>query len=179
MGTQQKKPQMEMLLRLCYALGLPLYAVLFDHPTTLRPQIRGKVLPPQSWRRRPGLPLDREYLRQELDNVLASDEYPPPSLAEITRRLGYAPGALYQCHSPACHAIVRRYKDYLHQRKDARMQGHREEFKQIALQLRREGATLTSKHIKPYLTHPGVLRDPEVRELIDEVCREMDNNQTV
>ena len=172
----EKVPQMDMLLRLCYSLGLPLHEILFQDPVATRLQIRGKVLSPQSWRRRPGLPLDREFIKQELDKVLASDEYPPISLTEVTRRLGYERQRLYQCHSSACHFIVQRYKDYIQQRKETRMQGHREEIKQIAFQLRREGVTLTRKHILSQLPHPAIMRNPEVRELVDEICQEVDNN---
>lgn len=175
----EKVPQMDMLLRLCYALRLPLHEVLFRDPSTLRPQVRGKVLPPPSWKHRPGSPLNREFIRRELDKTLASNEYPPLSLSEISRRLGYQQVVLYKCHSSACYSIARRYKHYLQQRKEARIQSYHEEIRQIALQLRREGVTLTRKHIKPYLTHPGILRDPKVRELADEVCRELDNNQAV
>jgi hypothetical protein len=175
----EKIPQMDMLLRLCYALDLSLHEVLFHDPGILHPRVRSKILPPQSWKRRPGLPLDREYLRQELEKALASDAYPPLSLAEVSRRLGYQQVTLYQCHADACHAIARQYKDYLQQRKETRMQGHREEIKQVALQLRREGVTLTRKHITPHLTHPAIMRNPEIRELVDAVIREVDDNQAI
>jgi hypothetical protein len=170
----EKVPQMDMLLRLCYALSLPLHEVLFHDPSTLHPQVRGKVVPPQSWRRRPGLPLDREFIRQELDKALASDECPPLSLAEVARRLGYEPVVLYQCHSSACYAIARRYKDYLQQRKEARMHSYREEIRQAALLLRKEGVTLTRKHITPHLNPPAIMRNPVIRKLVDEVIREVE-----
>ncbi|HEY1353409.1 MAG TPA: TniQ family protein [Ktedonobacteraceae bacterium] len=172
----EKVPQMDMLLRICSALSLSLHEMLFCDPNTLHPRIRDKVLPPQSWRRRPGLPLDREYLRQELENAFASDAYPPLSLAEISRRLGHLQVTLYQCHAEACYAIARRYKDYLQQRKETRMQGHREVMMQVALQLRREGVTLTRKHITLRLTHPALMRNPEIRELAEEVIREVEMN---
>jgi len=170
-------PQMNMLFRLCYALGLPLHEVLFSDPTTLCPQVRGQVvIPPQSWRRQPDTPRNKEYLRQELDKFVASEEYPPLSFAEVTRRLGCGHGLLYQCHASACHAIGRRYMDYLRQRKQMRMQHHREEIKQVALQLLEEGVTLTQKHIRLRLVHPAIMRNPDVRKLVDEVCQELRNN---
>jgi transcriptional regulator with XRE-family HTH domain len=170
----EKVPQMDMLLRICYALGLSLHEVLFHDPDILHPQIRSKVLPPQSWQRRPSLPIDRESLRQELEKARESDTYPPLSLSVISRRLGHQQTILYQCNAEACHAIVRRYKDYLRQRKKAHMQSYREEMKQVALQLRSEGVTLTRKHIRPHLTSPAIVRNPEIRELMDEVIRELE-----
>lgn len=175
----EKVPQMDMLLRLCYSLGLSLHEVLLHDPSTIHPHIKGKILSPQSWKRRPGLPLDKDFIRQELDKVLASDESPPLSLTEVTRRLGYEPQRLYQCHPSACHTIVRRYKDYVQRRKEIRMQGHREEIKQVALQLRREGVTLTLKHIMSQLPHPAIMRDPEVREIVEDVCQKLNDTQTI
>ena len=54
------------------------------------------------------------------------------------------------------------------------MQGYREEIKQIALQLQTQGVSLTQKHIAPHMAQPAILRDPKVRELLWEVCRELE-----
>jgi len=175
----KKVPQMDRLLRLCYSLGFPLHEMLFSDPAPIHLQIKGQVVVTPSWRRRPGLPLDREFIRQELEKVLVSDEYPPISLTEVTRRLGYGRLRLHQCHPSACHVIVQRHKDYIQQRKEIRMQGYREEIRQIALRLRREGVTLTRKHIMSQLSQPAMMRNLEVRELVDEVCQEPNNNWAI
>jgi hypothetical protein len=67
-------------------LGLSLHEILFHDLATIHPQIKGKVILPRSWKRRPGLPLDKVFIGQELDKVLVSDEYPPLSL-RLTFRL--------------------------------------------------------------------------------------------
>jgi hypothetical protein len=54
------------------------------------------------------------------------------------------------------------------------MQSHREEIEQITLQLRSEGVTPTLKHIMSQLPHPAIMRNPEVRELVNEVIRELE-----
>ncbi len=56
------------------------------------------------------------------------------------------------------------------------MQGYHEEIGQIALRLRREGVTLTRKHITSQLLQPAIMRNLEVRELIDEVCQKPNTN---
>jgi transcriptional regulator with XRE-family HTH domain len=53
----EKVPQMNRLLRLCDALGIPLHEMLFSDSASIHPQIKGKVVIPQSWKRRPGFPL--------------------------------------------------------------------------------------------------------------------------
>jgi hypothetical protein len=172
----EKVPQIGMLLQLCYSLSLSLSEVLFHDPTTLQPHVRDSTLPQQSWKHRLGAPIDRNHIRQELENVQASDQYPPLPLAEVARQLGYQEKVLYQCHQAACHAIAARYKAYRYQQKEVRMQGYREEIRHIALQLRSQSISLTQKHIAPHLAQPGILRDPQVRELLREVCQELEKS---
>jgi len=54
------------------------------------------------------------------------------------------------------------------------MQGYCEEMQHIARELRSQHVLLTQKHIAPYLNQQGILRDPEVRGLLREVCREVE-----
>lgn len=56
------------------------------------------------------------------------------------------------------------------------MQEYREEVRQVALHLQTQGVVLTQKPIAPYMTQPGILRDPKVRELLREVCHELETN---
>lgn len=55
-------------------------------------------------------------------------------------------------------------------------QVYREEIRQIALYLRAEQMSLTQKHIGRYLAQPAILRDPKVRELLREVCCELETS---
>lgn len=55
-----------------------------------------------------------------------------------------------------------------------RLRGYREEIRQIALLLQTEQVALTQRHIGRYLMQPAILRDPKVRELLREVCYEVE-----
>ncbi len=170
----EKVPQMGLLLQLCYRLGLSVSEVLFHDPTTLQPRLRESILPQRLWKHRSGAPIDRDHIRQELEKVQVSNQHPPLSLAEVARQLGYQESVLYQCHQGACYAIAARYKAYRSQRKEARMQGYREEIRQVARFLQTQGISLTQKHIAPYLVQPAMLRNPKIRELLRDVCRELE-----
>ena len=43
-----------------------------------------------------------------------------------------------------------------------------------SLYLQAEQVSLTQRHIGRYLAQPAILRDPKVRELLREVCRELE-----
>ena len=70
--------------------------------------------------------------------------------------------------------MASRYTAYLRELREKRLQGYREEIKQIALQLQAEQVALTRRHISRYLTQPAILRDPQVRALLREVRHEME-----
>jgi TniQ len=172
-------PGIHTLLQLCYALGISLFEFL------VKPLKEIHFLPKQTLLWIP-LPkekkldsIDRERFCQALKEALASDECPPPSLAEVARRLGVGSHMLYHCRWDTwdiCQAISLRYKAYVQHRKEERMQGHRKEIKQVALQLQADEVSLTRKHIASGLTQPGILRAPEIREVLQEVCHELETD---
>ena len=62
---------------------------------------------------------------------------------------------------------------YCQGQREKRLQGYREEIRRIALDLQAERVALTQRHIGRYLAQPAILRDPKVRALLQEVCREV------
>ncbi len=83
------------------------------------------------------------------------------------------PTTLYKINRDACHSIAERYKAYRSQLREKRLQGYREEIRQIALYLQTEQVALTQRHIGRYLAQPAILRDPQVRVILREACREV------
>lgn len=171
-------PEVTQLLRFCYRLNISLCEVLCDNLETPWPRLRDETsLKPSPAKRRKKTEINRAHIYQVLEDSVTSDEQPPPPLAEVARRLGFGYSEiryLYECHRDACFVISARHLMYRQQRREARMQGYREEIKQIALQLQTQGVSLTQKHIAPHMAQPGILRDPKVRELLWEVCRELE-----
>jgi len=175
-------PEIAQLLRLCYFLHLSLCEVFCNRLETLRPQLRDdelalKLLPAKQ---RKKTEINRMHIYQVLEETAMSDENPPPSLAEVARRLGFGYseiGHLYISHRDACATITARHLVYRQQQREARMQGYRKEIKRIAFELQSQHVLPTQKHIAPYLDRPGILRDPEVRKLLREVCQEVKDGE--
>lgn len=169
-------PEMDMLLRLCYRLDLPLCNVLFQVDEIPHPHFRDPV-PPALFSSRKRTPIDRERLFHLLEQAASKPEEPPPSLKEVGSRLGYQSTTLYKIHRNACHAITERYTMYRRNLREKRLQGYASEIRQIALKLQSEQVALTQRHISRYLAQPAILRDPKVRELLREVCHEIEINK--
>lgn len=173
----RKIPQADMLFRLCQALGLSLCEMFFGTPEALHPYVKQQIFLRRSWIRPPGIEVNRESLYQLLEDVLARNEQPPPSLAEVARQLGHEPSFLYQCAPTLSHEISARFQIHRHQRKEARMQRYREEIWTIARQLQAQGLSLTSPRLQQHLVHPGILRDRKVREMLQEIRQELGENR--
>jgi len=171
----QRIPEMEMLLRLCYRLDLSLCDVLFQESETLPISLKDPI-PPALFPSRKCTPIDKERLFHLLEQAAKSREEPPPSLKEVGRRLGYQSATLYKVNRTACHAVSSRYTAYRREVREKRMQGYASEIRQIVLQLQAEQVALTQRHIGRYLAQPAILRDPKVREILREVCHEVNSS---
>ena len=80
---------------------------------------------------------------------------------------------MYKINRVACYAIAERFTAYRRELREKRLQGYREEIRRVALYLQAEKVTLTQRHIARYLAQPAMLRDPQVRKLLREVCHEV------
>lgn len=166
-------PEMDMLLRLCYRLDLSLCEVLFQEEELLQPSLRDPV-PSAIFPSRKRTAIDKERIFHVLQQEASMAENPPPSLKEVGRRLGYQPTPLYKINRAACHAIAERYTAHRRELREKWLQGYRQEIRRIAFYLQAEQVPLTQKHIGRYLAQPAILRDPQVRELLREVCHEVE-----
>ena len=174
---EDKIPQIEVLLRISYVVGIQLGELVLGDTDTLHICLRDA--PSQKpHKKRQQKSLDVEQVRQALEDVLTGNEYPPPSLFEVSRRLGHTLRTLYKCHQAACLEIKSRYRVYLQTQRSERIHRQREEIRQIALNLRTQRISLTQGHIAQRLTTPGILRDPKMRDALDEICRELETRST-
>ncbi len=177
--SQQKLPQMDMLLRICFVLGLSLCEVLLNDVTTLHPRVhegnpKKKLSPLSKWQPKP---FDEEQMKRALEDILAEKEEPPPSVNEVARRLGYDPHVLYKCDKATCRAISVRYLEYIRRQREERLQRLREEVRLLAQQLHAEGKSLSKHHLSQVLKKRGYLRSPELREAFEEVRRELEGKK--
>ena len=172
---EDKIPQIEALLRVSYVVGVRLGELVLGDTETLQMCLRDAPIQ-KPHKKRQQKPLDVEHVRLALEDALTNNEYPPPSLFEVSRRLGHTLRTLYKCHHTACLEIKSRYKAYLQAQRAERIQRQREEMRQIALDLRAESISLSRTHVAQCLTTPGILRDPKMRDALDEILRELETS---
>jgi hypothetical protein len=135
--------------------------------------------PEACFRSRKRTAIDRGLIFHLLEEATGTTEDPPLSLQEVGQRLGYQPTTLYKINRVACHAIAERFTTYRGLLREKRLQGYREEIRQIALLLQAEKIALTRRHIARYLSQPAILHDPHVRILLTEVYCEVEEKREV
>lgn len=114
--------------------------------------------------------------QQKIQPVLeaALQESPPPSLMEITRRLGYKNSSyLYKYFSELSRSISRRYKDYVKTCGVETRNRIREEIQTIALKLHSEGQKPTQRRVTELLTKPGIMLNQYAQETLRQVQRSL------
>ncbi len=114
-------PHLTSLIQLSYCLGTSPLAYLTQDPFVVNsaPSTLLRDNPFMHKSRRNVAQLESHQLRAALEAALASAEQPPPSLAQLARRLGYEKTQMLRRRFPElCQAISDRHLDY-HQKKAA------------------------------------------------------------
>jgi transcriptional regulator with XRE-family HTH domain len=115
----------------------------------------------------------KEKLQSELEAVLASDEYPPPSLKEVARRLNCSPQSFYNNFPELSYAIAQRYTSYKTANHEKLMVRLSQEVRLIATDLHSQRIEPTARRVAMLLSKPGAIRNLEARKALHEVRREL------
>ncbi|MGB3208832.1 MAG: TniQ family protein [Crinalium sp.] len=115
----------------------------------------------------------KDNLRIDLEKILASSDYPPPSLTAVCRQLGYSQGSCYKHFPELCYAISKQYKAYLRKGHEELIAGYIEEARACALSLHSQQINPTTRRIAEQLAKPGVMRNKEVQDAVYQIRKEL------
>ena len=117
-------PRLDALLQICSYFGrTPVHLLTgsIQEVEQIQKNPLGKKLTPEQPCRR-FRRFEIEKLRNALEQVLQSEEYPPPSMREVARRLNYDQSHLRKHFPDLCHAISTRYRAYQQEQRQRRLQ---------------------------------------------------------
>lgn len=170
-------PQLESLLRLCYCCEVSLYDMFTLRSGTLHwSKLKIRVLPDipnPSGSRRHRIPMDRVSLQRSLENVLAHQEQPPPSMRTVAKRLNHSPRELREHFPELNRAISNRRKDYYKIQREHRLLRLKEEIRQAMLKIHSQGLHPSSNRVRLLLSQPAVMRDPIFFRFWREILKEL------
>ena len=168
-------PKLEQLLKICYHLKITLLDFfqfkVAQEVLEIKPS---PSLSPKQPKINRIVPFEhqlynRERIRSLLQNVLNSNESPPPSVRKITRRYHVSLATCYRYATDLCQAISLRYKDYKKLQHKQAIEIGISEVRRLAPKLYAQGINPTVKHIRCFMTHPETLWYKEVVSALSEV----------
>lgn len=116
--------------------------------------------------------------KRECDEMLvkmeaALNEFPPPSVATLSRRLNRCVPTLYRLFPQICFRITRNHKDYKKKANDSQRSIVIKEIKNIASLLHEDGIYPSQKNVSQLMTNPGQMGNKFVRDTLKEVQQEL------
>ena len=117
--------------------------------------------------------IDPEAVRKALEAILAGDEVPPPSLREVAERIGQTYANLRHHLPELSRLISARYRSYQEAQGAGTRSRVRDEIRQAANQLHRQGHYPSNNRIADLISNPSALRSRTGQSARNEVLREL------
>ncbi len=154
-------PQLSSLLKFCYLCGLSplnLFTEGFKIKGALHEFNRAvfESKPTKYYREfNPG------EIRQALEAELHSNEYPPPPMSKVAKRLRYDPSFLYKYFPELCRNISAKFEKYRSDQCEERKRQIVDEVRQATLKVHFQDIYPSQVRVRNLLTKPGSIRIPE------------------
>jgi hypothetical protein len=174
-ATGLQVPRLDALLQIClYFETRPVHLFVGDiqEIEQIQKNTPGKKLTLEQRRKR-FRRFETEKLRDELELVLRSEEYPPPSMSEVARRLNYDQSHLRTHFPDLCQAISARYLTYHKTQRQLRLKHTCNTVLQTARTLSIQGYPLTERQIGKRLKSRGLLKEKEVRVYLYSIRKDL------
>jgi hypothetical protein len=113
-----------------------------------------------------GSKFDLGLLEKKLVQMCFLDELPPPSLADVSRRIGHDSSHLRKLFPALCEEIVHRHSKFMRIQHERKISALRWEVRLAKRMLKARGEIVTEQAVRELLDKPGVLRHPRVREAL-------------
>ncbi|MED4853033.1 TniQ family protein [Caldifermentibacillus hisashii] len=177
------KPKFDLLLVLCENLEINLSQLLFfDIP--LKKVIKAKnrlknkdyISIYKNVERRK---VDKEELRISLQNIIKSDEYPPPSLVEVGKRLGRHQTHIKRLFPELCNQIKNDYKNYLEIIHQKNIETVSKEVREIIFYLHSKNIFPKINQVGKLMKKPGYLINPKIIEVYEYTLNELGLHKNV
>jgi len=116
----------------------------------------------------------KEWLvRAKAQLLSALDEAIPPSVKELSRRLGYTQGTLYEHFPEECAELSARRARYIEEEKIKRKQQRREEIRRSIIELHNQGIYPSLRRVGNLISRPSKLSGSFDIEVFREVMSEL------
>ncbi|MDP9314604.1 MAG: helix-turn-helix domain-containing protein [Chloroflexota bacterium] len=116
---------------------------------------------------------DRDVVKQALEDTLASDEYPPPTMTSVAHRIGYPHSQCYRYFAELCHAIAAKYLAYRREMAWKQEEELHEQIRQAVRSLVEQGINPREDRVAQAVGKPHCMRSAKAKAVRKEVLREL------
>jgi transcriptional regulator with XRE-family HTH domain len=170
----KNQPQLETLLRICYCLNISLLEFLMEKTIESDQLImRSPVLRPATLRSE-AKKISLKQLEQKLETILLNDEFPSPSMEEVSRRLEYDRRTIFRHFPKLCNSISAKYLNCKKAAQLSAVDQCCEEVRQAVVKLHRKGLVPSEGRVAELLSKPGYLRYEVVRAALKKARLELE-----
>lgn len=172
-GTQI--PQLASILHFCYLCNLsPLHLLTESFPIAeFSGANRTRSVGPIESAKKHHRSLDAERLGHALEGVLQSDEYPPPPMSKVAKRLRYDHSFLIKHFPDLCSAISARFEEYRMKQCEEKKRQVVCEVRQATLVVHAQGVYPSQVRVRNSLAIPGSMRMPEALNAWHAMLKEL------
>jgi hypothetical protein len=165
-------PRLSSLLYVCYNLGITLVEFLLKEDI-VKELDKNPSRTSLKYKKRKTCRRDKESIRRNLEDVLASEEVPPPSLLTVSKQLGIHSKYLRQIFPELCKRISGKYKQHQSAYRLLRLRSICEDVKRISLELHDRGIEPTRRRISMRMNKSGYFRKKEVQQTLMNIRQEL------
>lgn len=164
------------LLNLCFCMDISVLDLLTsDSDLTKRGWSLVRLRRPLN--RSPRAPrIQRQFDSNKVHKALKrmlENEYPPPSMQTVAKRLGYDPRFLSRKFADLCHSVSVRFAHFQKSCRDQRIQQCREEVRKAALKLLSQGSYPSRRRVSQFLKRPSDIERKEAYQVLREINKEL------
>ena len=167
-------PQLSALLRTCYFLRLPLLTLLTEEKFKINDYRGGNAITQKKTRQKSQI-TDLKFAEESLKLILSQSQFPPPSLTEVAKQLGFNRRTLTRRFPELCKAISANYLEYRQSQRLQKMQKCALEIEQAVIELDRQGIYPSESNVSKLISQPGYFREKEVRAALKKARQSLLN----
>jgi transcriptional regulator with XRE-family HTH domain len=161
----EQTPQLSSLLRFCHLCGIsPLHLLTESSPAaeySSTSRITSAVSGHHARKHYRAFRIER--LKCTLEAELQSDQYPPPPMSRVAKKLGYDHSFLYKHLPDLCRAISDRFEKYRTEQREEKKRLLIREVRQATLEIHSQGIYPSQSRVRNLLAKPGSIRIPEAQ----------------
>lgn len=175
--NKKSYPKFELILSLCKNLEItPLQLLFLEVPLNKVIKARNNIKEKKyvsTYKKYDRGKFDENGLKEKLENILASNENPPPSLSEVRRRIGIDYSTVKKFCPELCSQIVDKHREYTSYMHNENIKTILREIKEIVRTLNSKGVYPSPSKLNKHLSKPAYLKNPKIyaayKEMLDEL----------